>query len=38
MKKIFTWLSDPFFWDLIEAQHSPDSESMGMLFNKYSAL
>lgn len=38
MKNIFTWLSDPFFWDLIEAQHSPDSESMGMLFKKYGNL
>ena len=38
MKKIFTWLSDPFFWDLIEAQHSPDSESMEMLFKKYGNL
>ena len=35
MKKFITWLRDPFFWELIEAQHSPDNQAMGMLFEKY---
>ena len=35
MKKIITWFSEPFFWELIEAQHSPDSKAMTMLFEKY---
>ena len=35
MKKFITWLRDPFFWELIEAQHSPDSQAMDRLFEKY---
>ena len=35
MKKFIAWFRDPFFWELIEAQHSPDSRAMNMLFEKY---
>lgn len=35
MKKLMNWLHDPFFWELIEAQHSPDSKAIGALFEHY---
>ncbi len=35
MMRLMSWLRDPFFWELIEAQHSPDTHAMGMLFKKY---
>ena len=35
MRKIIAWLCDPFFFELIEAQHSPDSQAMNRLYEKY---
>ena len=35
---IINFFNDPFFFDLYEAEHSPDSKSMTMLFDQYDRL
>jgi len=32
LKKISEFFNDPFFWNLYEAERSPDSKAMTMLF------
>ena len=36
IKTIKGFFGDRFFWELLDATHSPDSKSMTDLFNKYS--
>ena len=36
LKKISEWFKDPFFWSLYEAERSPDSKAMTVLFDEYS--
>ena len=33
MRKLFRWLSDPLFWDVISVQH--DGRELNHLYEKY---
>ena len=35
LKQIVSWFEDPFFWNLYEAERSPDSRAMTMLYEQF---
>ena len=36
LKAIANFFNDKFFWELLDAQHSPDSKAMTRLFEDFS--
>ena len=38
IKKIANWFNDPFFWNLYDAERSPDTKELTKLYDIYAKL